>query len=355
MISSAVIIPDEPEALSPTSNSTHDQSTSLKRRQSELSESPDPNKRPRIDAEGVTAPNPQNGVTSPSSSNTTRNATSPVAPFASEGAAMSPPRRRPTAKLDEKSRNRRLFGALLGNLAQPASRTKPSAKAGTTTTSPSTTSRREDIESRQRQRLQRESEEISQHARRKKEELNSKRRVEQRRWDEQGLRIKHANMRATAGFLRTKAEPRLYYKPWEMRGPEEDIVKRQKDDVEEAIKQDWEAWEVEKRRQEDAEREKEKADAMTKAGSTDDCTEDNHVQVTSRDTNGTTNDKKTSDHGQSQERPPSRSSNRAVSPVRSVSVGSKGPGSDRPQSSKGDDHGGEELELGQGQEDDVIY
>lgn len=359
MISSAVIIPDEPEASSPTSNSTHGASTSLKRRQSELSESPDPIKRPRLDTESSTAPNAHNGARSPSSPNASRNAGLPVLAEGTDQ-TMSPPHRRLTAKLDEKSRNRRLFGALLGNLTQPASRTKPSANktAGTNSTI-STTSRRQDIESRQRQRLQRESEEISQHARRKKEELNSKRRVEQRRWDEQGLRIKHANMCATAGFLRTKTEPRLYYKPWEMRSEEEVVVNRQREEVEEMIKRDWDAWEKQKRRQEDDEREKDKADATASADNSDDRVKENHVEPSDRQTNGTTNGRRTSEdvEMQIQERPPSRSSNRAASSTRSFSEGakSKGPGSDRPQSSKDDDHGGEELELGQGQEDDVIY
>lgn len=287
---------------------------------------------------------------------------------------MSPPRRRPTAKLDEKSRNRRLFGALLGNLAQPAARTKPSPKntANTTTTTTvtaATNNRREDIESRQRQRLKRESEEISQHAQRKRQELNSKRKVEQRRWDEQGLRIKHANMRPVAGFLRTSTEPRLYYKPWEMRPEEEETVKKQQEEVEETIQREWDAWEAEKRRQEDDEKEsqkeeedkKKKPDDKVDPSSPDERTQERHVEVPAKDLNGTANGKinKNEDDAPSQGagRPPSRSSNREVSPTLSATAANRArePGSDKPQSSKDDDHGGEELELGQGQEDDVIY
>lgn len=279
------------------------------------------------------------------------------------GQAMSPPRRRPTANNDEKSRNRRLFGALLGNLAQPTSTRTKSSRTGATTAA----NRREDIESRQRQRLQRESEEISQHARRKKEELNRTRKVEQRRWDEQSLRIKHANMRATVGFLRTSTEPRLYYKPWEMRAEEEEIVKRQKDEVEETISREWEAWERRKAEEEEGEK------TDVRADSPDDRRQDSDAEVRGGDTNGTADNRRrpedvpTNGVGnvdasrQGQERPPSPSSNRedekdsSSSPAQSRAEANRpsGPGSDRPQSSKDDDHGGEELELGQ--EDDVIY
>jgi hypothetical protein len=46
-------------------------------------------------------------------------------------------------------------------------------------------------------------------ARRKKEELDRVRRGEQRRWEDEGMNLRHRNLRATARFIKTKAEPPL--------------------------------------------------------------------------------------------------------------------------------------------------
>lgn len=61
------------------------------------------------------------------------------------------------------------------------------------------------------------------------------RRGEQRLWEEQGRRLKHANMRAMANFLQTNAHPPLYYRPWELRADEEELIERQKNEVETQI------------------------------------------------------------------------------------------------------------------------
>ncbi|KEF60270.1 uncharacterized protein A1O9_05120 [Exophiala aquamarina CBS 119918] len=364
MISSAVVIPDEPEPSLPT--------TSLKRRQSERSKSPDSSKRPRLDSHSWTISSNHNGARSPSSPRAARNASSPTSTtsaVAVGGQAMSPPRRRATANnSDEKSRNRRLFGALLGNLAQPAASSRTKSSPAITATA---ARRREDIESRQRQRLQRENEEISEHARRKREELNRTRKVEQRRWDEEAIRTRHTNMSAMAEFLRTDTEPMLYYKPWEMRAQEEETVRRQKDEVEETINREWEAWERKKRQQQQQEK------TAVVAGTPGDRQRDDGAVVQSGSTNGTMESRRglrsedvpmnggvdgpANALPQAQNRAPSPASTRedakdsSHSPARSrtEAKGAGGPGSDRPQSSKDDDHGGEELELGQ--EDDVIY
>lgn len=204
MISSAVIIPDA--APAPKSPSEQAASPTLKRRQSSETPEPEASKRPRLD----TAPTNGSHHNSPPPSAT----------------ASSPSRRKSTITpggADEKSRNRRLFGGLLSTLS--ASSNRPS----------STVKRRDEIEQRQRERLKRDDEEVAEARRQKREELDRIRRVEQRRWDAESAKIKHANMRAMAGFLRTEAEPRIYWRPWEMRAEDEERVKRQKGEVEEVI------------------------------------------------------------------------------------------------------------------------
>ena len=194
MISSAVVIPEQPSPIKEELPSP-----SLKRRQS--SQSIETNKRPRID-----------------SSNGSVSHGSPPPP-----SAMSPPRRKSSlfTGAEEKKRGQRLFGGLLGTLSQTSS--KPNHR------------KRDEIEKRQQDRLRRDVEEREKETKRRKEELDRTRRAEQEVWDRQSSTLRYRNMRATAGFLRTRAEPGLYYKPWELRPEEEEQIKKQKDEVEEQI------------------------------------------------------------------------------------------------------------------------
>lgn len=194
MISSAVIIPEpEPEQnISPPS---------LKRRQ--YSDSPDSNKRPRLDT--------QNGEYGSRGGQQ-----GPVSPSGKRRSVLG------TGAAEEKKRGQRLFGALLGTLSQTSS--KPAHR------------KRDEIEQRQRERARKDTEEREEALRRKREELEKVRRVEQKAWDKESMRIRHRNMRAVAGFLQTKAEPRLYYKPWELREEEDEQIRRQIRDVEDKIK-----------------------------------------------------------------------------------------------------------------------
>lgn len=207
MVESAVSVPDvDLRPQSPNGVS----SPSLKRRQSPEVE-PDVSKRPRLDTSDANGTNGANGS----------HHRSPLP------SATSPTQKRtavPGARTDEKSRNRRLFGGLLSTLS--ASSNKPS----------SAIKRRDEIEQRQRERLKRDDEEIAEARRKKKEELDRKRKVEQKQWDEQYTRLRHANMRTTAGFLRTETHPRIYWKPWEMSKEDEERVRRQREEVEETIR-----------------------------------------------------------------------------------------------------------------------
>jgi pinin/SDK/memA/ protein conserved region len=186
MIASAVVVVPEPETFS------KQPSPSLKWRQSSLdSES---SKRPRLDTRISQQSNDDSSPTS----------------------VMSPPRRKSSAigsgAAEERKRGQRLFGALLGTLSQTSA--KPAHR------------RRDEIEKRQQDKLRQKDEELADEKRRKREELDAARRKEQKVWDRQGVRnetresvedrltvwqltIKHQNMRATAHFLKTKAEPSL--------------------------------------------------------------------------------------------------------------------------------------------------
>ncbi|KAK4941159.1 hypothetical protein LTR10_018832 [Elasticomyces elasticus] len=348
MISSAVVIPEEPQF----SNGSSDQSASLKRRQSSASLSPESHKRPRLDAH--VAHDVANSP--PPSSRTDRS------PATRNGAeAMSPPRepeasRRKSSQPVEqdKSRNRRLFGALLGTLGGSS---RP-MKSATASTSAARNSRRDEIENRQRERLKRENEEVAELARTKKEELDRVRRSEQLRWDEEGMKIRHRNLRATARFLRTNVEPRLYYKPWEMREKEEDTIKRQIEEAEDIIRRETD--------ESEAKRSRGQPDVPTESGSPatrrDQDTEMSNGQ--SHQTDHAQEDQGDNDpdsqmvSGRHEQQPGENPHTSNTTEDVQISV----PGTEPKQESediaprpvsKDDDHGGEELERGQ--EDDVIY
>ncbi|EXJ64208.1 hypothetical protein A1O7_00544 [Cladophialophora yegresii CBS 114405] len=352
MISSAVLIPEEPRP------EQEQQNGSLKRRQSSASQSSDSNKRPRLDTQKSNASNDGEVFPAAASSPTTdRSAPRPPS-------AMSPPapRRRQTSGLEQdKSRNRRLFGALLGTLSQSS---QPS-----NTSTGVVSSRREEIEFRQRERLKRESHEIAESARQKREELNRARRKEQLQWDEEAMRMRHRNMRAMAGFLQTKAEPKLYYKPWELRDMEIERIKQQMVDVEAKIEREVEVFEEKKRkRQQDdiadgSNGEKDRKELppspTTSRGGAMDVDEGRQSgdEKPHEKTGGPDVETQSHDHSiddkMNVDRPVPeetlRSSNDDQEPAKQAEAG-------RPTSSnKSDehDHGGEELERGQ--EDDVIY
>ncbi|EON64503.1 hypothetical protein W97_03736 [Coniosporium apollinis CBS 100218] len=186
-VASAVVVPDAPEAVSPKASN--------KRRQSSVSESG--SKRPRLsrdrDHEEIrdTAPPPAED----------------------DGRAS----RRKSGQAEERKRGQRLFGALLGTLSQSSSTAAQK--------------RRADIEKKQQAKLKLQAEEFDQKQKERLDELMRVRRLEQKKFDEQSMRIRHSNLLHMAQFLQTTAEPKIYYKPWELR-PEDDA--RIKSQIEEA-------------------------------------------------------------------------------------------------------------------------
>lgn len=199
VVASAVVLPDatpsSPNRRSPTPSQTPPETrTGTKRRQSSASH--DSPKRQRL---------------SPTPDRSRR-----------EEHAAPARERRPAKPIDEKKRTQRLFGGLLGGLGQTRSANPQAAK------------RRAEQEERRRQKEQ----ELSERQTERLEILNIARRKEQRRVDEANIRVKHENMKAMSNFLTTTTEPKLYFKPWELLPEQEDLINRQREDVDVQIDQE---------------------------------------------------------------------------------------------------------------------
>ncbi|KAL8775330.1 MAG: hypothetical protein Q9209_000337 [Squamulea sp. 1 TL-2023] len=193
-IASAVIVPDvEEQSTKPLG--------SAKRRNSSFSE--EGSKRPRL-AEETSLDQIE-------------------APPTSTGPARLSDRRK-SGQLEERKRGQRLFGALLGTLSQSSSSTA--------------NKRRTDIEKKQQAKLRLQAEEHEEQKKQRLESLMAVRRKEQKKYDKQSMHIRHSNMLAQAHFLQTKAEPRLYYKPWELLASEDTKIKSQIEEVEGVVQQE---------------------------------------------------------------------------------------------------------------------
>ncbi|KAG6212892.1 hypothetical protein E4U50_001746 [Claviceps purpurea] len=134
---------------------------------------------------------------------------------------VSPPQRRrsshdtsrqsrESAIQEEKKRGKRLFGGLLSTLSQ------------TSTTSQH--KRRQEIERRQQERLQKQREQDDQKRAEKLSKIREARLVEQVDFQEQVMRHRHTKLLALADFLKTKAEPAIYYLPWKRTADQDDII-----------------------------------------------------------------------------------------------------------------------------------
>ncbi|GME49540.1 Pinin/SDK/MemA protein [Neofusicoccum parvum] len=197
IVASAVVVPESSAPASPRDNPQ-------KRRQSSVSEAG--SKRPRLSIDN-TNNDSQDGQQHQDGSHPDRRAD-----------------RRRSGAIEERKRGQRLFGALLGTLSQSSSSAAQR--------------RRADIDKKQQEKLKLQAEEADQRKKQRLEELTIVRRREQKKFDEQTMRIHHSNLLAMAHFLQTKTEPKLYYKPWELRSEEEDLIKSQIEQAEATIERE---------------------------------------------------------------------------------------------------------------------
>ncbi|KAF2270140.1 hypothetical protein CC78DRAFT_193047 [Lojkania enalia] len=198
-IASAVMLPEPQEPESPQAPALSP--TGLKRRQSSISEQDA--KRARLNSIDANVPR---------RSSTTAN----------DASATTSGRR-------ERGRERRLFGAALGALSQNSA--TPAQK------------RRSEIEKRQQAQRKLEEQESDQRKLERDVRRRDQRLEYQKVFENESMRVRHANLLNMAHFLRTETEPQLYYKPWETSQDENAIIEAQITDAKEIIARELEQYE----------------------------------------------------------------------------------------------------------------
>ncbi|PWY69150.1 hypothetical protein BO70DRAFT_365967 [Aspergillus heteromorphus CBS 117.55] len=163
-------------------------------------------------------------------------------PSSPDTAAAARPRR---PRDEDRKRGQRLFGALLGTLSQSGPSNNAAQK------------RRADIERRQQDKLKLQDEAYGELRRRRREEKEQGRRREQRVYEGEVMRVRHANLLAEARFLRTRAEPALCYKPWQLRAEEEDRIQDQIREAEATVAREVEEFETRRSAEEEKKSEEE--------------------------------------------------------------------------------------------------
>ncbi|KAL4883461.1 pinin/SDK/memA/ protein conserved region-domain-containing protein [Aspergillus karnatakaensis] len=187
-LASAVIIPDQ-DSNPPSPD------PGLKRRQSSITDHDPDSKRRRLST--------QTNEQSPEQRKDRQ--TSPPKP----GPQESERKRRD----EDRKRGQRLFGSLLGTLSQSSNSAAQR--------------RRADIERKQQDKLKLQDEEYGELKKNRREERLAQRKREQKLYERELMHTRHNSLLATAHFLKTKTEPVLYYKPWELRSGDEAIIENQ--------------------------------------------------------------------------------------------------------------------------------
>lgn len=202
-----MVVPGPPRIPEPPSSSSPQQAQNVasKRKQSHDSAEDDNGKRPRLSIDSDTSQKwePTRRL---SQSHSAPLQQTPGTPSSGITNTAKSPRGRQAAPDEERQRNKRLFGGLLSTLSQ----TNRSARR---TTGKSVEGRRADIDRKQQQKLAKQAEEADEEERRQLDDLRERRMKEQRVWDEENMRLRHASERAMAKFLKTRTEPLLVSLP----------------------------------------------------------------------------------------------------------------------------------------------
>ncbi|KAL6698816.1 pinin/SDK/memA/ protein conserved region domain-containing protein [Trichoderma pleuroticola] len=143
--------------------------------------------------------------------------------------------RRRLAIQEEKKRGKRLFGGLMSTLSQ-TSNTSQQQK------------RRQEIERRQQDRMQKQKAEDDQKRAEKLEKLHLVRMAEQIVFDEEVMKKKHEKRLAMAKFLRTRAEPAIFYLPWKTTPEQKDTIDDQIQSAKATLEKEVEQFKARKQR-----------------------------------------------------------------------------------------------------------
>ncbi|KAK3379779.1 pinin/SDK/memA/ protein conserved region-domain-containing protein [Lasiosphaeria ovina] len=143
----------------------------------------------------------------------------PLAPPAAAAAAV-----RRNISQEEKKRGQRLFGGLLSTLSQ--------------TTSSSQHKKRLEMDRRQHEKVQHKRAEDDRRRAEKLAKLNRVRKIAQVEFDEQVMRTRHSSMMTAARSLRTRTEPRLHYRPWQLTADDERTIEKQIRAAEETVERE---------------------------------------------------------------------------------------------------------------------
>ncbi|KAI7654558.1 hypothetical protein KC319_g10228, partial [Hortaea werneckii] len=91
---------------------------------------------------------------------------------------------------------------------------------------------------------QKQDEEVQEDKARRTERLREHRiKVQRDEVDEEVMRARHRQMLDQANFLQTKAEPKISYRPWELRSEEEDVIDEQIRKAKDEVDREVEEWE----------------------------------------------------------------------------------------------------------------
>ncbi|KAL2864462.1 pinin family protein [Aspergillus lucknowensis] len=294
-LASAVIVPEQ-------ENPEPSLEYGLKRRQSSTTELDSDTKRRRLSSQAdIQDPEP-----------------APVRTQASPKQEQDAERKR-NRRDEERKRGQRLFGSLLGTLSQSSNSAAQR--------------RRADIERKQQDKLKLQDEEYGELKKKRREERLVIWKKEQKLYEKEMMHTRHTNLLATAHFLKTKTEPVLYYKPWQLRSEDEAIIRDQIQEAEATIAREVEEFETRNARKE--QEQESEPNSHTEAPTSNEVSEEARPTEQAADTNH--------DNGPEETNPKS-----PPVPSNEVSVGSN----------QEDDHRGAEDDGGEvveDNEDTVIY